>query len=82
LKSRSAVGLPQCYLPLRSTGELLVKRREFITFIGSAAVAWPLAARAQASKMARIGVLYIGLADTDSFKKELREGLRRAKHCI
>ena len=26
--------------------------------------------------MARIGVLYIGLADAESFKKELREGLR------
>src|SRR5215510_10925788 len=35
-KSRSAVGLPQCYLPLRSTGEIVVKRREFITLLGSA----------------------------------------------
>ena len=38
---------------------------------------WPLAARAQSStKMARIGMLYIGLADAQSFKKELREALR------
>ena len=37
---------------------------------------WPLTARAQQSKMARIGALYIGLADAESFKKELREGLR------
>ena len=37
---------------------------------------WPLAARAQQSKMARIGALYIGTADAESFKKELREGLR------
>ena len=37
---------------------------------------WPLAARAQPSKVARIGALYIGLADAESFKKELREGLR------
>jgi len=42
----------------------------------SGATVWPLAARAQPSKVARIGVLYIGLADAESFKKELREGLR------
>jgi putative tryptophan/tyrosine transport system substrate-binding protein len=51
-----------------------VKRREFITLLGGAAT-WPLAVRAQPSKVARIGVLYIGLADSESFKKELREGL-------
>jgi putative ABC transport system substrate-binding protein len=53
-----------------------MKRREFISQLGVAAVVWPLAARAQPSKVARIGVLYIGLADAESFKKELREGLR------
>jgi hypothetical protein len=55
----------------------MVKRREFITLLGGAAAVWPLAARAQSStKVARIGVLYIGLADAESFKKELREALR------
>src|SRR5213595_3110715 len=52
-----------------------IKRREFITLLGGATV-WPLAARAQQSKVARIGALYIGLADAESFKNELREGLR------
>jgi putative tryptophan/tyrosine transport system substrate-binding protein len=53
-----------------------LKRREFITLIGGGAVAWPLTARAQPSKVARIGALYIGFADAESFKNELREGLR------
>jgi putative tryptophan/tyrosine transport system substrate-binding protein len=53
-----------------------VRRREFITLLGGAVVAWPLAARGQQSKVVRLGALYIGTADAESFKKELREGLR------
>src|SRR6266700_6422669 len=53
-----------------------MKRREFITLLGGAAAAWPLTAHGQQSKIARIGALYIGFADAESFKNELREGLR------
>jgi putative ABC transport system substrate-binding protein len=49
-------------------------RRTAMALLGSAAVAF--AARAQQSRLPRIGALYIGTADAESFKNELRLGLR------
>ena len=56
--------------------ESSMRRREFVTLVGSAALTWPLATRAQQPKVARTGALYLGIADAESFRKELREGMR------
>ena len=54
-----------------------MRRREFVTLVGGAAVAWPFAAPAQSSKVRRIGCLLLGNADAESFRTELRDGLRK-----
>jgi putative tryptophan/tyrosine transport system substrate-binding protein len=55
-----------------------VRRRDFITLLGGAAAAWPLAARAQQARVYTIGVLTLTSPNPEPLLNALREGLRDA----
>src|SRR3977135_2297040 len=54
-----------------------VRRREFITLLGGAVMAWPSLAGAQRPRRpARLGMLFYGNPQTDTIAAPLRSGLR------
>jgi putative ABC transport system substrate-binding protein len=58
-----------------------VKRRQFITLVGGAAAAWPIAVRAQGERVRRIGVLMYTTADEPASQARiaaLQQGLQQA----
>jgi putative tryptophan/tyrosine transport system substrate-binding protein len=52
-----------------------MRRREFITLIGSVATGCPISALGAQSKLPRIGVLLLGYPDPETFLTGLRKGL-------
>ena len=53
-----------------------MRRRRFLAHCAALPAAWPLSLRAQPARPARVGALHLGIADAESFQRELRAGMR------
>jgi ABC-type uncharacterized transport system substrate-binding protein len=68
---------PLTVRPAAAGDEGYMKRRKFVAIVGTAAVTWPFAARGEQA-MRRIGALFVGNADVDTFRTTLSEGLGKS----
>jgi putative tryptophan/tyrosine transport system substrate-binding protein len=55
-----------------------MRRRDFVRLVGIGAVVWPATARAQQTKIYRVGALLVGNEDAETLRTILREELRKS----